>query len=130
VSLRCVIVDDNPAFLEAARGLFEQEGVQVVAVASTWEETIRRTSTLRPDVTLVDIDLGGSSGFAVVERLAVDDAAHAGRLILISAHEEDGFAELIEASPALGFVSKSALSRAAIEQLLASAPPSGPLPWR
>jgi CheY-like chemotaxis protein len=27
VSLRCLIVDDNPGFLEAARALLQQEGI-------------------------------------------------------------------------------------------------------
>jgi len=31
--LRCLLVDDNDAFLEAARVLLEREGVQVAGVA-------------------------------------------------------------------------------------------------
>ena len=35
MTLRCLIVDDSPRFLDAARGLLERQGVTVVAVAST-----------------------------------------------------------------------------------------------
>ena len=74
MALRCLIVDDSVGFLQAARALLEHEGVSVVAVASTGEEALARAKKLRPDVMLVDIDLGGDSGFAVVRRL-VDEAA-------------------------------------------------------
>ena len=69
--MRCVIVDDNLGFLHAARLLLEQEGLQVVGVATSGDEALRAVTELRPDVTLVDIDLGGESGFDVARRLAV-----------------------------------------------------------
>src|SRR3712207_6961431 len=40
-------------------------------------------------------------------------------VILISTHAEQDYAELIEASPAVGFLAKSALSAGAIRDLLA-----------
>jgi DNA-binding NarL/FixJ family response regulator len=118
VVLRCLIVDDSPRFVAAARGLLEREGVVVVGVASTSEEAVRRVEELRPDVTLVDIDLGGESGFDVVRRLHQDSGAAPVRLILISTHTEDDYAELIAASPAAGFLSKSTLGADAIRDLL------------
>jgi two-component system, NarL family, nitrate/nitrite response regulator NarL len=42
-----LIVDDNPGFLEAARALLQQEGIQVVGVASTGAEAIQRATELR-----------------------------------------------------------------------------------
>ena len=116
--LRCLIVDDSPRFLAAARGLLEREGVAVVGVASTGAEAVRRIEELRPDVTLVDIDLGGESGFEVVRWLHRDAGVAAARLILISTHAEEDYAELIAASPAAGFLSKTALGAGAIRDLL------------
>jgi CheY-like chemotaxis protein len=118
VPLRCLIVDDNSGFLRAARALLEQEGLQVVGVASTGEEAVRRAAELQPDVTLVDIDLGAESGFEVARRLFDDPSVDAGQLILISAHTQDDFVDLIEASPAVGFLVKPALSATAIESLV------------
>jgi DNA-binding NarL/FixJ family response regulator len=115
--LRCLIVDDNRRFLDAARGLLEREGVAVVGVASTSAEALHQVQELQPDVTLVDIDLGGESGFELVRRLA--DLAPL-RMILVSTHAEQDYADLIAASPAIGFVPKSALSAAAIQALLDS----------
>ncbi len=118
MALRCLIVDDNPGFLRAARALLEQEGVRIVGVASNGAEAAERAAELHPDVTLVDIDLGEDSGFEVARRLVDDPDVHPGRLILISAHSEEDVADLIESSPAVGFVGKPRLSARAIERLL------------
>jgi DNA-binding NarL/FixJ family response regulator len=107
VMLRCLIVDDSPRFLDAARAVLGRHGIDVVGVAS-----------LRPDVALVDIDLGGESGFDVARRLR--RGAESAPVILISTHIEDDYVDLIEASPVLGFLPKSALSGAAIRELLDS----------
>jgi DNA-binding NarL/FixJ family response regulator len=120
--LRCLIVDDNPRFLDAARALLEREGVAVVGVASNGTEAIQRIQELSPDVTLIDIDLGGESGFEVARRLH-QQASHAlSPVILISTYDEQDYADLIAASPALGFLTKSALSASAIRDLLEAGP--------
>ena len=115
--LRSLIVDDNRRFLDAARALLEREGLPIVGVASTSAVALHQVQELRPDVTLVDIDLGGESGFDLVQRLA--DLASL-RMILVSTHAEQDYADLIAASPAIGFVPKSALSAAAIRALLSA----------
>jgi DNA-binding NarL/FixJ family response regulator len=116
--LRCVIVDDNPGLLEAATSLLEREGISVVGVTSSPEEAPSLVRELRPDVTLVDIDLGGESGFDLVARLAGAPEAERSNVILISAHSQRDFADLIATSSALGFVSKPDLSAKAIHALL------------
>jgi DNA-binding NarL/FixJ family response regulator len=118
MSLRCLLVDDNVRFLEAARVLLDRQGLDVVGLASTGAEAIRLTQELRPDVALVDIDLGNESGFDLVRLISEQGGPAPSRLILISTHSEDDFADLIGQSPALGFLSKSELSAAAVEDLL------------
>jgi len=117
--LRCLIVDDSHHFLAAARGLLERQGMTVVGVASTSAEALQRTRELRPDVTLVDIDLGGESGLELARRLHHEAGPAPARVILVSTHAEEDYAELIAASPAVGFLSKSTLSAGAIRELLA-----------
>ena len=67
--LRCVIVDDNPAFIEVATRLLERGGISIIGAASTIAEAVQRVEELRPDVTLVDVDLGGESGFHLAVKL-------------------------------------------------------------
>jgi DNA-binding NarL/FixJ family response regulator len=118
--LRCFIIDDSRPFLDAARGLLEREGVIVVGVASTSSEAIKRVRELRPDVTLLDIDLGLESGFEVARRLYRDADQVASPVIMISTHAEEDYADLIADSPAIGFVPKTGLSGGAIRDLLRS----------
>ncbi|MCW2624710.1 response regulator transcription factor [Mycobacterium sp.] len=114
--MRCLIVDDSADFVDAARGLLECEGITVVGVASTSADALRSFEELRPDVTLVDINLGGESGFELAEQL--DRAAGPSPVILISTHAAQDFADMIESSPAVGFLSKSALTCGAIHDLV------------
>jgi CheY-like chemotaxis protein len=115
---RCVIVDDNRDFLDAAARLLEHQGISVVAVATSSAEGLQRIEELRPDVTLVDIDLGEESGFDVVEQIHRNGSGATVPTILISTHAEEDFAELVAASPALAFIPKAALSGAAIRDVL------------
>jgi CheY-like chemotaxis protein len=116
--MRCLIVDDSADFVYAARGLLECQGVSVVGVASTSAEALQCFEELRPDVTLVDINLGGESGFELAEQLSRVGGPTPSPVILISTHAAQDFADMIETSPAVGFLSKSALTCAAIGDLV------------
>jgi CheY-like chemotaxis protein len=115
---RCVIVDDNRDFLDAATRLLEHQGINVVAVATSSAAGLQCVKELQPDVTLIDIDLGEDSGFELVETLHRNGAGTHVPTILISTHDEEDFAELVTASPALAFIPKAALSGAAIRDAL------------
>jgi CheY-like chemotaxis protein len=125
MALRLLIVDDNVHFLAAARDLFEGEGMTVVGVASSSLEALERADELRPDVTLVDIDLGEESGFDLATRLAHETQAPPSPVVLISTYAEQDLRDLVDASPAVGFVSKSDLSGRAIYRLLEAAHDGG-----
>src|SRR5271167_3051351 len=117
--IRIVIIDDNPEFLDSARRLLEHQGVRVAGVASTNAEGLRYVQELRPDVTLVDVNLGEESGFDLAEALQDSDGAPV-PVILISTHAEPDLADMIETSPAIGFLAKSALSAGAITAAIGS----------
>ena len=120
MALRCLIVDDSPRFLDAARGLLERQGIIVVGVASNSADALLRAEELQPDVTLVDIDLGGESGLELARRLYGEADLARSPVILISTHAERDYAELITASCAVGFLPKTDLSAKAIQDLLHS----------
>jgi len=111
-------VDDSAGFLDAARALLVQEGIRVVGVASTKAEALQRAKELRPEVILVDIDLGADSGFDLADRLVEESGLDPRSVILISTHAREEFADLIEASAAGGFLSKSDLSASAIREVV------------
>ncbi len=115
--LTCLIVDDSLEFFEAARQLLAVDGVTVVGFAATSDEAVEEALALRPDVALVDIDLGAESGFDVARRLAGLPGGGP-PVVLISAESGSELAELVDASGARGFVSKTDLSGDAIRKLV------------
>ena len=115
--MRSLLVDDSSRFLAAARELLEGQGIEVVGVASTIEEAAQLARALRPDVCLVDIDLGDECGFDLAHLLA-ESGDDSPRVILISAYPERDFADIIPNSPAIGFLAKPALSAERIRAIL------------
>jgi CheY-like chemotaxis protein len=120
MSLRVLLVDDNTQFLEAARELLDREGLSVVGVASTSVEALRQAGELRPDVVLVDLDLGDESGLDLAHRLTELTGRDGVNVILISAYPEEDVAELLDATPAIAFLSKSELSGSAITEFVSA----------
>ena len=116
--LRCLIVDDSAHFLAVARTVLERDGISVVGTASTGQQALRLAAELRPDVLLVDIDLGGESGLRLAGRLTEQAGEGPAPIIMISLHSEEDYADLIAASPAIGFLPKTALSGRAIRETL------------
>ena len=100
--------------------LLKTQGIDVVGGAGSATEGLQQIAELRPDVALIDIDLGGESGLALAR--SVNDRAADGvpKVILISTHDESEFADLIEATSALGFLCKTELSAATIHRMLAA----------
>ena len=114
VSLRCLLVDDSRIFLETARSILGQQGVTVAGIASSAAEALRQASLLRPDVAVVDIGLGGESGFDLARDLVKKGIA----VILTSTSAAEDYGDLVAENPAVGFLPKAELSAAGIQQIL------------
>jgi two-component system nitrate/nitrite response regulator NarL len=116
MALRCLLVDDNEAFLASASRLLESQGLRVVGRAVSSADAMGLAEALQPDVVLVDVQLGDEDGLELARRLGSERPAS--RVVLISSHTRDDMADLIAETPAAGFLSKAALSAAAIAELL------------
>jgi len=118
MALRCLIVDDNSDFLETARQLLQRGGLDVVGAATTGAQAVARAAELRPDVILLDVYLGGESGFTVARDLAKVGGAAGPAIILISTYAERDLVDQIDASPAVAFLSKDELSVSSVKSAL------------
>ena len=124
--MRCLIVDDSADFRDAASAMLERAGISVVGKASNSAEALRYYEDLHPDVALVDIDLGGEDGFALAELLdRVSATSTTLAVILVSTYAESDLEEMINASPAVGFLQKFSLSPDAIRELANVSGPQG-----
>lgn len=119
--VRCLIVDDSQDFLRSASNLLNREGLSVVGVASTGAQAYRACRELKPEVVLLDIDLGEETGFEVARQLTGQADSEQPRVILVSSYSADDFEDMIADSPAVSFLPKGSLSGTAIRGILARA---------
>jgi two-component system NarL family response regulator len=69
-SITVMLVDDHALVRSAVRQALTAEDIQVVGEASTAEEAILLAPQLAPDVLLLDVNLPGTSGLAMLRELA------------------------------------------------------------
>jgi two-component system nitrate/nitrite response regulator NarL len=117
MTLSCLLVDDSEDYLESATRLLSVQGVRIVGRASSGPEALRLARLARPDVALVDVELGDEDGIELARRLTSVDAQAI--VILISLRDRSELAELIAGSGAAGFLRKDALDARAIADLIA-----------
>jgi DNA-binding NarL/FixJ family response regulator len=114
-----LIVDDHPSFRKSARAVLEAEGFEVVGEAEDGEAAIAAVRSLGPDVVLLDVQLPDTDGFRLCELICGCDGDERPSIILVSSREAADYDELIDTSPARGFISKADLSGESFRALLA-----------
>lgn len=105
-NVRVLIVDDQEPFRSAARMVVEMsDGFEVVGEAESGEEGIDLAVELKPDLVLMDVYLPGIDGLEATRRITAVEAAP--RVLVMSTHESEEFAEAALAAGAIAFVPKS-----------------------
>lgn len=81
------IVDDEPlARARLARLLALEPGVQVVLEAASVDEALEALGEVQPHLLLLDVQMPGRDGFALVEALGALDAAVRPFVVFVTAH--------------------------------------------
>ena len=84
--LRVLVVDDEPLVREGIRAFLEREaGVHVLGEARNGEEAVARIRELRPDLVLLDVQMPGMDGLAVVAALEPEERP---AIVFVTAHSE------------------------------------------
>jgi len=117
MDVRCLLIDDSREFLASAARLLESQGIDVVGCATSPSEALNLVAELKPELALVDIELGDEDGIELAQQL--EALVPSMKVVLISAHDPADVGELIVESRARGFLPKSALGAHAIAALLA-----------
>lgn len=112
-----LVVDDHAGFRARTRRLLERDRIRVVEAADGAHGIARAAEEL-PDLVLLDIHLPDMSGFDAAAAMRRADPA--ARILLISTHPPNEYAEQTARSAADGFVDKAELSVDVIAALLAA----------
>jgi DNA-binding NarL/FixJ family response regulator len=110
-----LIVDDHAEFRRAARALLDAEGYEVVGEAVDGASAIREARRLRPALVVLDIHLPAADGFDIATQLAAEPDPPG--VVLTSSRAVTAYRRRVATTPALGFIPKSQLSRAALSAL-------------
>ena len=103
--LNVLIVDDNRAFLKAARELIaELPCVAGVECASSGAEALIRLGRLAPDLVMTDLVMPQMSGFELIRRLRA--LATPPRVVAVSLHDGAEYRAAVLRSGAEALVSK------------------------
>jgi DNA-binding NarL/FixJ family response regulator len=87
--IRVVLADDHELLVEGLRSMLEGEpDIRVIATAHTGEEVLDLVRRERPDVVVLDLELGGISGLATLERIRAEK--HAVRVMVLTAYGDGG----------------------------------------
>jgi two-component system nitrate/nitrite response regulator NarL len=118
MTLRVVLIDDDPRFRAVACRALVAEGIDVVAEAGSGLEGLDAVARWTPDIALVDIQMPDMGGLEVARQLR--ERGNGPSVILISTRDQaygDRMAEGLSA----GYLPKDRLSLASILELTSAA---------
>jgi DNA-binding NarL/FixJ family response regulator len=103
-SMKILLVDDHPLFLEGIQNLLTARGIEVVGTASDGLEALAKARVLHPDVILMDIQMPHCNGLAATRMIKAELPEI--KIVMLTVSEEDE--DLFEAikSGASGYLSK------------------------
>jgi DNA-binding NarL/FixJ family response regulator len=114
---RLLCIDDSPEMLEVLTDFLQWE-FQVVGTLSSGSLAIEEAVNFKPDVILLDVDLGDISGFRVAEQLRRSGCP--ARIVFLSVHENIDFIRAAQDLGAAGYVFKSQITRDLVKTLHAA----------
>ena len=83
--IKVLLVDDHPLVLEGLRGLMESEpGIEVVGTTTDGTRVADLARLHRPDVVVLDLELGATNGYDVLTRLRAEKVP--ARVLVLTAY--------------------------------------------
>ena len=104
-----LLVDDNPAVLEQVSNLLKRDQeYEVVAKFDNGATVLEQYALIRPDVVVLDISMGATSGIDVAAHLR--DSGYQCKIVFLSVHEDVDFVNAAIGAGGSAYVVKSRIS--------------------
>lgn len=113
---RILLVDDHPVVREGlARLIAHHDDMEIVGEASSADEALAVYEIVQPDLTIVDISLGGRDGLSLIKDMLTRWPG--AKTLVLSMHGEGLYAERCLRAGARGYVMKQAPPEVLLEAL-------------
>ena len=115
---RIAVIDDHPLVREGlAARIAAQPDLEVCCEAADTETALKLIRERKPALAIVDVALKNGSGLDLIKALAAD--GNGPRVLVVSAYDEELFAERMLRAGAHGYVNKQELHGSVIEAIRA-----------
>ena len=105
--IRVLLADDHAVLRAGLRALVDAEpDLDVVGEAATIPEAVERAAALEPDVLVLDLHMPGGDGVGAIGLIRA--ARPAARVLVLTMHDDAGYARATLAAGAGGYVVKTA----------------------
>jgi len=101
---RVLIVDDDELIRVLLKSLLKLIGAEVVGEAADGKEAVSRYATLKPDVTLLDVEMPVKNGFDALKEIRKLDAS--AEIIMLTANDNTAVAESCIHAGARSYIKK------------------------
>ena len=106
MTLRILLVEDNPTFLMAVRQFLDRAaGMRVVGLAHNGAQALTLAAELQPDLVLLDMALPQMSGLEVARAMLAWPQPP--RIVFLSMHDQAAYREAARDLGVQGFVGKA-----------------------
>jgi len=114
--IKVLIVDDHKLISEAWSSLLrEAPGIQVIGTADNVEEAYDKAVVHKPEIVLMDINLGAGSGFDATEK--INNTLPKTRVIGLSLHDDITYVKKFLSIGAKGYLTKNTSKTELIEAI-------------
>lgn len=100
-----IVIDDHPLFARGLSQLIETQSIyKVIGFAKNRAEAVSLISELKPDLAIVDLNLGQEDGFELIKDILVIKPKT--KVLVLSMHDERFYAERALKAGAKGYIMK------------------------
>ena len=111
--MRVLLIDDHALIRSGVASALAQKNFEVVAEASSFSQGLAMLNTHKPEITLIDINLGSGSGIDLIKQAKKDGVDS--KFVVLTMHDDNQTLEAAKGAGAVAFITKSAPTDSLLE---------------